>query len=73
MTSLDLHMNDKRILKSSAWLNDGIIFAAQCLLHKQSKGEIFGWKSTQCGKMETFPPLPSPNCKFIQVLHVANA
>ena len=70
---MDLHINDRAILESSLWLNDAIIFAAQALLKKQSKGEILGWKSTQCSKMEKFPPLPNCSCKFVQVLNVANS
>ena len=72
ISHLDLYMNDKAILESTRWLNDGIMFAAQSLLKGQSKGKIFGWKSTQCSKMEKFPPLPTSSCRFIQILNVAN-
>ena len=65
---LDLYQHDKAILQCSAWLNDGIIHAAQRLLQKQTKGEIFGWQSTQCAKNSSLPP-QSP---FVQVLHVGD-
>ena len=69
---LDLCWNDKAFLESLKWLIDNIVFAAQSLLQKQSKGKIFGWKSTRCTKRkEKFPSLP-PNSSFIQVMHVAN-
>ena len=72
LVKLKLTFKDKLILQSSdAWLNDSIIYAAQCLLRDQSIGRIYGWKSTQCAKRagEKFPSLP-PDCAFVQILHV---
>lgn len=47
--TLDLYTEVKAILKSTTWLNDGIIRAAQSLLRIQTKGEIHG---LQCGRKE---------------------
>lgn len=68
---LGLFFHDKAVLESVQWLNDNIIFAAQSLLHKQTKGKVFGWQSTQCQKREgLFHPIPSRS-SFVQLLHVA--
>ena len=74
LRNLDLTFSDKLILQAFSWLNDSIIFAAQCLLREQSNGRIQGWKRTQCSKRtgEKFPCLP-PNSAFVQVLHVAGS
>ena len=71
IAELDLYKHDKKVLESSAWLNDGIIYAAQCLLREQTKGKICGWQSTQCAKNRSFKQV-SAFQPFIQVLHVAN-
>lgn len=71
---LDLYQNDKEILGSKRWINDGIVFASQSLLSLQSKGKVYGWQSTQLGKTEgLFKPIPSTS-PFVQILHclVAN-
>ena len=65
IAELDLYNHDKKVLESSAWLNDGIIYAAQ------TKGKIYGWQSTQCAKNRSFKQV-STFQPFIQVLHVAN-
>ena len=74
--NLDLTFSDKLILQTSAWLNDSVIFAAQCMLREQSKmGEYRGGRAlSACSKRigEKFPCLP-PNSAFVQVLHVAGS
>ena len=70
ISSLNLYNDDKRILESETWLNDNIIYAAQSLLKKQTKGEIFGFQSTQlCKKMHQFRAITGLS-KFIQILHI---
>lgn len=70
IAKLDLYKHDKEILCSTAWLNDSIIFAAQSLLAKQSKGKIFGFQSTQlCKTKNLFRPVPPG--PFVQVLHIS--
>ena len=70
ISRLDLYERDKGVLKSDAWLTDGIIYATQCSLREQTKESIFGWQSTQCSKNNSFKPIPS-RLPFIQVLHAA--
>ena len=71
IAKLDLYQNDKHILESTHWINDGIMFAAQSLLSTQSKGKIFGWQSTQLSKTEAlFKPIP-PRAPFVQMLHIS--
>ena len=68
---LELYINDYEVLTSTRWLNDQIIYAAQSLLCEQSKGQILGWKSTQCSKRANlFPKLPA-DCKYVQILNVS--
>lgn len=71
ITKENLYIQDKEILQSHSWLNDGIILAAQHLLQTQSQGKIFGWQSTQCTKHAClFKPLPDYRVPFIQILSV---
>ena len=70
LSKLNLTKSDREILRSDAWLNDNIIHAAQSLLREQTKGSVFGWRSTQCAKNYSFKPIPSRS-PFVQVLHVA--
>ena len=44
------------------------LYAVQCLLRDQTKGEIFGWQSTRLGKFDTFKPVPSRSA----FMHVAD-
>ena len=69
----NLSLYDQQVIKTGEWLNDNIIYAAQCLLSEQSESKISGWQSTQCCKRENlFSALP-PYTPFIQILHVANS
>ena len=72
--NLDLTFSDKMILQSStAWLNDGLINAAQTLLKNQSNGRICGWSSTSKRTgVDKFPVIPS-NSPFIQILNVSSS
>ena len=66
----DLFLQDKQVLESKRWLNDGIIFAAQSLLSLQTNREVSGWQSTQLSKSKTlFRPIPPG--PFIQILHIS--
>ena len=69
---LDLYITDKAILQSTSWINDGIIAAAQLLLREQTKGQINGWQSTQCCRMEGMFSIVPTNAPFVQVLHFGN-
>ena len=67
----NLLMRDKRILESTSWLNDAIIFAAQSLLSLQTMGKVFGWQSTQLSKREgLFKQIPQG--PFVQILHISD-
>ena len=44
---MNLYERDKEILESSAWINNNIIYATQCLLQEQTKGDVFGWQSPE--------------------------
>lgn len=72
ISHLDLSLQDKAILQSSQWLNDGIIFAAQNMLSAQTKGKINGWQSTQCSKREDLFSVVPSSSPFIQLLHVGS-
>ena len=70
---MNLYQRDKAILRSKLWPNDGIIFAAQSLLQKQTKGKVGGWQSPQCSKEKgasknAFKLVPL-DILFVQVLH----
>ena len=69
MPQLELYLKDKEIPETSAWLNDGIILAAQSLLRDQTKTKIFGWQSTQCSKIDGLFNVVPPNSPFVQILH----
>ena len=72
ISALDLYIEDKAILESTSWLNDGIIYAAQSLLRDETKGQVNGWQSTQCSRNGgSFKIVPTKQ-PFIQILHVAN-
>ena len=61
---------DYNILRSTEWINDNIIYAAQSLLKKQF-GICGGLQSTQYGHNLSFKVLPL-NSKYVQILHVNN-
>ena len=42
ISKLNPYERDKEILESSAWINDNIIYATQCLLQEQTKGDVLG-------------------------------
>ena len=69
----NVSLDDLQVIKNSEWLNDNIIYAAQCLLLEQSESIIFGWQSTQCCKREKLFSAIPPCTPFIQILHVANS
>ena len=69
----NLSLYDQQVIKSGEWLNDNIIYAAQCLLSEQSESKISGWQSTQCCKREKLFSAIPPYTPFIQILHVANS
>jgi hypothetical protein len=68
----NLYQQDKAILESSEWLNDGIISAAQNMLQAQTRGKLFGWQSTQFSKREGLFSVVPPSSPFVQVLHTGN-
>ena len=76
LKDLDLTFHDKLILQSSQWLNDGLIFATQLLLKRQSQSGVCGLKSTQCANRlgkEKFPPIPMvhhiyKSCMFLTTI-----
>lgn len=67
-----ISLNDLQVIESGEWLNDDVIYAAQCLLSQQSEGKISGWQSTQCSKWEKLFSAIS-HTPFIQILHVASS
>ena len=73
LEDLDLTFRDKLILQSSQWLNDGLIFATQLLLKRQSQSGVCGLKSTQCANRlgkEQFPMVHHiyKSCMFLTTI-----